>query len=85
VAHVEKHFGPQVADRVLLELHAAFRLLAENPSVGHRREDLTADRALLFWSVGPTLIAYRPAQGRIDILFIERAEVDWERLMERDF
>jgi plasmid stabilization system protein ParE len=55
--------------------------LAANPGIGHRREDLTLNKSVRFWSVGPTLIAYRSEHSPIEVLFIERGEVDWERLL----
>lgn len=76
--------GVRVAERVLDGLEAAFELLATNPGTGHRREDLTADEHVRFWSVGPSLIAYRRANDVIEILFVERGERDWERLLEED-
>lgn len=85
VVYVEERFGLQVADRVLGEIETAFELVAKDPDIGHRREDLTADEQMRFWSVGPTLIAYRTAQKHVEILFVERGEVDWERLLEEHF
>ncbi len=57
--YVEERFGREVAERVVTDLENGFELLARNPDIGHRREDLTRDERVLFWSVGPTLIAYR--------------------------
>jgi plasmid stabilization system protein ParE len=79
--YVEENFGNAVADRVISNLVRAFELLAKNPGAGHQRHDLTRDQQVLFWPVGPTLIAYRPAPEGVEILFIERGEVDWERIM----
>jgi hypothetical protein len=31
--------------------------------------------------VGPTLIAYRPNPEWVEVLFVERCEVDWERIL----
>jgi hypothetical protein len=36
---------------------------------------------VLFWSVAPTLIAYRRRGDGVEVLFIERAERDWRRLL----
>lgn len=77
IASVEARFGPTVADEVLDLLARAFELLARFPRAGHRREDLTDDDRILFWSVGPTLIAYRRARDGIDVLAIDRADFDW--------
>ena len=80
---VDARFGAPIAERVLDRLVDAFELLAANPNAGHRREDLTHDDRIRFWSVGPTLFAYRTgALDCIEILFIERGERDWERILE---
>ena len=71
-SYVEERFGPEVADRVVQELETAFEQLAANPSLGHRRVDLTPDERVLFWSVGPTLVAYRAQPECVEILFVER-------------
>ncbi len=83
--YVEREFDVRVAERVLDKLEAAFELVAESPGIGHRREDLTADERVQLWSVGPTLIAYRAAADVIEILFIERGEKDWGKLLEAEF
>ena len=82
--YVEEHFGVEVADRVVGDLEKAFEQLAANPSIGHRREDLTHDERVLFWSVGPTLMAYRSNPEWVEILFVERGELDWERMISED-
>jgi plasmid stabilization system protein ParE len=64
-------------------LQHALELLAAQPGSGHFRSDLTSDRTIRFWSVGPTLIAYRVRPGRIEILLIERGDRDWRRLLGR--
>lgn len=63
----------------------AFELLAEHPGIGHRREGLTRDRRIRFWNVGPTLIAYRPGAAVIDVLLVERGEIDWEEALRQSF
>lgn len=83
--YVEREFGARVGERVLDKLVAAFELIADNPGIGHRREDLTTDEWIRFWAAGPTLIAYRTTTDTIEILFIERGEKDWARLLESDF
>lgn len=83
--YVEGRFGAGVAERVLDELEAAFERLAESPGIGHVREDITNNEQVLFWSVRPTLIAYRSVENVIDVLFVERGERDWERMLEDEF
>lgn len=46
------------ADRVEDALHAAMRMLVENPGLGHTRPDV-ANPAYRFWTVKPYIIAYR--------------------------
>lgn len=80
--YVDHQFGGRVAEQVLERLVAAFEFLAARPGAGHRREDLTGDERIRFWTVGPTLIAYRAGiQGIVEILLVERGERDWERLI----
>ena len=83
--YVDTRFGASVADQVLDRLVAAFELVAGNPGAGHRREDLTQDDRIRFWSVGPTLIAYRSgSHDWIEILLVERGERDWEQILEEE-
>jgi plasmid stabilization system protein ParE len=81
VHYVDEQFGTQVAERVVDELERAFEQLAANPAMGHCREDLTKEEDVRFWSVGPTLIAYRERPGCLEVLFAERGELDWENLL----
>lgn len=81
---VEDRFGARAAERVLDRLLDTFERLAESPGIGQHREDLTSDDRIRFWSVGPTLIAYRSVGDSIQILIIERGERDWEQLMKRE-
>ena len=79
VMRAEKDFGPLVADEIIVSLQQAFDRLAEFPEIGHLREDLTSDVRVRFWSVAPTLIAYRREAAGIVILLVERAALDWQR------
>lgn len=42
-------------------LEEAFERIADNPEIGHTREDLT-DRPVKFWSVFSYLVVYDPAR-----------------------
>lgn len=77
LGYVQDEFGDDVAQRVLGELIQAFELLAESPGIGRVREDLTDREEVRFWSVPPTLIAYRAQEGVVQVLFVERGERDW--------
>lgn len=50
--------NPIAANRVDEELHAAMKLLAEFPGMGHTRADVS-DPRYLFWPVYSYVIAYR--------------------------
>jgi len=50
--------NPPAANHVEEALHAAMRMLAEFPGLGHRRSDV-ANTAYRFWTVNPFIIAYR--------------------------
>ena len=78
--YVTERFGFDVADRVLDSLHDAFRLLAENPGMGHIREDI-APPPCTFWPVGPSLIALRPDVRPLQIVRVVRGERDWSGLL----
>lgn len=80
--YVAERFGFDVADRVLDSLHDAFRLLAENPDIGHSREDIAAP-PYSFWSVGPSLIAFRPDVRPIQIVRVVRGERDWSGILPK--
>ena len=41
--------GDRIARHLLVEFVAAFRLIARNPGIGHKREDLAESRSVLFW------------------------------------
>ena len=77
---VAERFGFDMADRVLESLQDAFRLLADNPGIGHPREDI-APAPYSFWSVGPSLIAFRPDVSPIQIIRVVRGERDWRGLL----
>ena len=74
--HVAERFGYDVADDVLDSLHRAFQLLAENPDMGHGREDI-ASAPYSFRAVGPSLIALRPDVRPVQIVRVVRRERDW--------
>jgi plasmid stabilization system protein ParE len=83
--HVADRFGERIADQVFDRFAAAFESLAEHPEMGHRRPDITRDDRLRFWSVGPSLVAYRIASDdTLEILFIERGGRDWENVLVRE-
>ena len=84
IESVDQRFGARVAERVLDQFAGAFDRIGETPGIGHRREDLTEDDRIRFWSVGPSLIAYRiRPNAPVEVLFVERGERDWESILEQ--
>ncbi len=81
--YVSESFGFDVADSVLEALHRAFQLLAENPEIGHTKEEI-APRPYSFWPVGPSLIAFRSDVRPVQIIRVVRAERDWSRVSLED-
>lgn len=59
--------NPVAADRVESELYAAFAKLADNPYMGHMREDITG-RSVRFWSVYSYQIIYRPDTSPLQVV-----------------
>ncbi len=57
------------AFRVRDRLFAAFDRLAEQPGLGHVRDDLIRrDAGVRFWPIGTYLVVYRPAVNEIQIV-----------------
>ena len=81
--YVDEHFGSEIAERVVDDIEHAFEQLARRPGIGHRREDVTSEDEVRFWAVGPTLIAYRLRPEWLEVLFVERGELDWEALLRK--
>ncbi len=63
------------ADLWIGKLFDAFDLLAHNPEIGHRREDLTA-YPILFWPLGAYLILYRIQKDLIEIVAVTQGARD---------
>jgi toxin ParE1/3/4 len=53
-----------VALKIEGELRDAFRLLAANPNLGHKRQDLT-DEVVLFFKVSPYLVVYEVRESDV--------------------
>lgn len=59
--------GVETADRIVTELFKAFYKLADLPTAGHRRADLTG-RPVLFYKVFSYLVIYAPGTRPLQIL-----------------
>lgn len=60
---------PRNALKVFDKLHGAAQLMADNPFMGHEREEIT-DKPIRFWSVYKYLLVYRPDARPPEILRI---------------
>jgi plasmid stabilization system protein ParE len=68
------------ARRVMAEIHTACARLAENPHLGHRREDLT-DQPVLFWPVRAYFIIYQPETTPLEIVRVLHGARDIPNLL----
>ena len=63
-------------------LEEAFGLLAEQPGLGHSRQDLT-DRPLRFWGVYSYLVVYDPESRPLTIIAVLHGARDVEKLLKQ--
>jgi plasmid stabilization system protein ParE len=84
--YIQKYYlqqaGPEIAKRMLTEFRDAFRLLSQNPGLGHSRTDLAEDRPLLFWPLREYLVVYKGSSIPIEIHSIFHGRRDVPRLLE---
>ncbi len=71
----------KAARHVRLQIFEACQRIAENPGIGHRREDLT-NKPVLFWPAGSYLIIYRVSQKSLEIVRVLHGAVDIGRRLE---
>ena len=70
----------RAADRVIDKIYETTYLLAENPGMGHKREDLT-DKPVRFWNVYNYLIIYKAETRPIEIARVLNASRDVESIL----
>ena len=75
--------GYRVARQMVVEFVEAFRFLARTPGAGHKREDLTEDRPILFWPMRDYLILYKAGSSPLQIVSIVRGSQDVPRIIGR--
>jgi plasmid stabilization system protein ParE len=75
--------GFRVARQMLVEFVEAFRTLARNPGVGHRREDLAELRPVLFWPMRDYLIVDRSGRNPVKIVMIVHGSRDVASIIAR--
>jgi antitoxin ParD1/3/4 len=76
--------NPAAADRVESAIYEACALLADGPTRGHTRKDLTA-RPLRFWTVQrfPNyIVVYDPATSPLQIIRILHGKRDLKRVFD---
>lgn len=74
--------NPASAERVLSDLEQAIYRLADNPQMGHLREDLAPGKKLRFWRVHSYLVIYRPEPGPVQIVRVLSGYRDIEELLQ---
>lgn len=70
------------AVRVRDAIYDAVSMLAENPGLGHTRQDLT-DRPLKFWSIHSYLLVYDPDSRPLTVIAVLHGARDVEKLLKR--
>jgi plasmid stabilization system protein ParE len=70
------------ADRWIEKLFDAFEALAQNPGMGHKREDLTG-YPVLFWPVGAYLIIYRAERTPLETIAVTQGSRDIPAFLHR--
>lgn len=80
LSYVFEPSGPRQAEHVANRLHDAFDKLAENPELGHRRDDLTS-LPVCFWSVWSYLVVYKPASNPLVVVRVLHGARDIESLL----
>jgi plasmid stabilization system protein ParE len=75
------HDDQATAARVLEELRAAMRRLAQHPGLGHIRDDL-ADETLKVWPVHSYLVIYRPDSSPLQVVRVLSGYRDIAALFE---
>jgi plasmid stabilization system protein ParE len=79
--YLVEHAGLEVADRVITEFHETMCKLAENPLIGHRRDDLTS-QSVRFWLVHSYYVIYEPGTEPLAVARILHAARDIPTILE---
>jgi plasmid stabilization system protein ParE len=69
----------KAARRIRLQIFGACQTIADNPGIGHTREDLT-EKPVLFWPTGSYLIIYA-ARKPVEIVRVLHGARDLPRLV----
>jgi len=82
IRHRAKSHGVDSADDLEDEFLSAFSRLAENPGLGHRREDLTP-KPYFFYTIHPYLIVYAREADPLPILGVLHGARDLQKILKR--
>ena len=74
--------GKHVAERILGEIRAGIRELADSPGLGHKRQDLTDDD-VVFFAVRSYLIVYRKRGATIEVVAVLQGARDVPSILPR--
>jgi antitoxin ParD1/3/4/toxin ParE1/3/4 len=77
-----KREGMETADRVVTDIFKGFYKLAETPSIGHRRADLTA-KNVLFYRIFSYLVIYQPGVRPLQILSVLHGKRNVARILKQ--
>ena len=81
--YYRREAGYKIGRQMIAEFVAAFRMIAKNPGIGHRREDLAGDRPILFWPMRDFVVLYRAEGTSVVIVMIARGSRDIATLVAR--
>lgn len=80
--YIAEASGLAPAEQVVRELQRSFQFLAEQPDVGHGREDITDDPEVRFWSVYSYLLVFVPAAKPLAVVSILHGARDPKNIAE---
>ncbi len=71
----------EAATRVRQQIRDNCRRLAQDPGIGHPRDDLTTRADVRFWPVSSYLIIYRPATTPLEVLRVLHGKRDAKAIL----
>jgi len=79
--YIQENSSTEAAGKVESTIFNSIALLADNPGIGHFREDLTSQR-VRFFPVYSYLICYRPDTRPLQIIGVLHGRRDLEQLLK---
>ncbi len=83
LTYVVEKSGWERGERVARRFYEAFTKLADNPALGHRREDLT-NLHVLFFAVWSWLVIYRADKRPLEVVRVIHGARDVEALLREE-